>query len=84
MSNCRVSSFQLTRSARLVLAHRALRYASYRDSILAVVEQQGLRVPGLRPREVANGLAVAYLRKRITPDDKKAFLVALSHLSIEC
>jgi len=28
-------------------------------------------------------LPVAYLRKRITPADEKAFLAALSHLSIE-
>jgi predicted nucleic acid-binding protein len=52
-------------------------------TLLAVVEQQGLRVPDLWPREVANGLAVAYLRNRITPDDEKAFLAALSHLSID-
>ncbi|HMD86238.1 MAG TPA: type II toxin-antitoxin system VapC family toxin, partial [Terriglobia bacterium] len=34
-------------------------------------------------REIANGLAVAYLRKRITSVDERAFLVALSRLSIE-
>jgi predicted nucleic acid-binding protein len=57
--------------------------STYADAVLAVVEQQGLRVPELWPREIANGLAVAYLRKRITSADEKAFLVALSHLSIE-
>ena len=30
-----------------------------------------------------NGLAVAYLRKRITSPEEKAFLAALSHLRIE-
>jgi predicted nucleic acid-binding protein len=33
--------------------------------------------------EVAKGLAVAYIRKRITPADEKVFLAALSHLRIE-
>jgi len=55
----------------------------YADAVLAVVEQEGLRVPELWAREIANGLAVAYLRKRITPTDENAFLAALSHLSIE-
>jgi predicted nucleic acid-binding protein len=57
--------------------------SAYADAVLAVVEQQGLRVPELWAREIANGLAVAYLRKRITSADEKAFLAALSHLSIE-
>ena len=55
----------------------------YADAVLAVVEQEGLRVPDLWAREIANGLAVAYLRKRITSAEEKAFLAALSHLSIE-
>ncbi len=55
----------------------------YADAVLAVVEREGLRVPDLWAREIANGLAVAYLRKRITSTDEKAFLAALSHLSIE-
>ena len=55
----------------------------YADAVLAVVEQEGLRVPDLWAREIANGLAVAYLRKRITSSDEKAFLAALSHLRIE-
>jgi len=33
--------------------------SAYADAVLAVVEQEGLRVPGLRAREIANGLAVA-------------------------
>jgi predicted nucleic acid-binding protein len=57
--------------------------SAYADAVLAIVEQQGLRVPELWAREVANGLAVAYLRKRLTSDDEKAFLDALSHLTID-
>ncbi len=38
----------------------------YADAVLALAEQEGLRVPDLWAREIANGLAVAYLRKRIT------------------
>jgi predicted nucleic acid-binding protein len=57
--------------------------SAYADAVLAVVEQEGLRVPELWAREIANGLAVAYLRKRITSADERAFLVALSRLSIE-
>ncbi len=57
--------------------------SAYADAVLAVVEQEGLRVPELWAREIANGLAVAYLRKRITPADETAFLVALSRLRIE-
>jgi len=55
----------------------------YADAVLALVEQEGLRVPDLWAREIANGLAVAYLRNRITSTDEKAFLAALSHLRIE-
>jgi len=57
--------------------------STYADAVLAVVEQEGLRVPELWAREIANGLAVAYLRKRITSADERAFLVALSRLRIE-
>jgi predicted nucleic acid-binding protein len=56
---------------------------AYADAVLAAVEKEGLRVPELWAREIANGLAVAYLRKRITSTDEKAFLAALSHLRIE-
>jgi predicted nucleic acid-binding protein len=55
----------------------------YADAVLAVVEQEGLRVPDLWAREIANGLAVAYMRKRITSPDEKAFLAALARLSIK-
>ena len=55
----------------------------YADAVLAVVEQTGLRVLELWARELANGLAVAYLRKRITSVDENAFLLALSYLSID-
>lgn len=37
-------------------------------------------MPDLWAREVANGLAVAYLRKPITLADAKAFITGLSHL----
>ena len=57
--------------------------SSYADAVLAVVEQEGLHVPELWAREVANGLAVAYLRKRITSAEEKAFLAALSRLRID-
>ena len=57
--------------------------SAYADAVLAVVERDGLLVPELWAREVANGLAVAYLRKRITSADERAFLEALSHLMID-
>jgi predicted nucleic acid-binding protein len=57
--------------------------STYADAVLAVVERDGLRVPELWAREIANGLAVAYLRKRITSADESAFLLALSYLSID-
>jgi predicted nucleic acid-binding protein len=55
----------------------------YADAVLTAVEQDGLRVPELWARELANGLAVAYLRRRITPADESAFLLAHSYLSID-
>ena len=55
----------------------------YAEAVLVAAEADGLRVPDLWAREVANGLAVAYLRKRITPADEKAFLAALSRLNID-
>jgi predicted nucleic acid-binding protein len=56
--------------------------SAYADALLAVVERDGVRVPELWAREIANGLAVAYRRKRITSDDERVFLAALSRLSI--
>ena len=56
--------------------------SAYADAVLAVAERDGLRVPELWAREVANGIAVAYLRKLITSAHESAFLAALSHLSI--
>jgi len=55
----------------------------YADAVLTVVERDGLRVPELWAREIANGLAIAYLRKRITSADESAFLLALSCLNID-
>ncbi len=57
--------------------------SAYADAVLAVIEREGLGVPDLWAREIANGLAVAYLRKRITSTDETAFLTALSKLRIE-
>lgn len=54
----------------------------YADAVLVVAEQEGLRVPEIWSREIANGLALAYIRKRITPSDEKVFLAAMSHLAI--
>jgi predicted nucleic acid-binding protein len=53
------------------------------EAVLIIVEKEGLRVTELWAREIANGLAVAYLRKRITSADERAFLAALSHLIID-
>jgi predicted nucleic acid-binding protein len=57
--------------------------SAYADAVLAVIEREGLGVPDLWAREIANGLAVANLRKRITSTDETAFLTALSKLRIE-
>ncbi len=54
----------------------------YAETGLAVAERDGVRVPELWAREVANGLAVAYRRKRLTSDDERVFLAALSRLNI--
>jgi predicted nucleic acid-binding protein len=54
----------------------------YADAALVVAEQDGLHVPEIWSREIANGLALAYIRKRITPADEKAFLEAMSRLTI--
>ena len=53
------------------------------DAVFAVVERDGFGVAELWAREIANGLAVACLGKRITPADENAFLLALSSLSID-
>jgi len=57
--------------------------SAYADAVLAVVERDGIRVPDLWPREIANGLAVAYRRRRITTADEYAFLTALAHLHVD-
>ena len=54
----------------------------YAEAVLAVAERDGVRVHDLWAREVANGLAIAYRRKRLTSDDERAFLAALSRLNI--
>lgn len=57
--------------------------SSYADTVLAVVETEGIRVPELWPREVANGLAIAFLRKRITLADEHEFIALVARLTIE-
>lgn len=54
----------------------------YADAALAVAEQDGLHVPEIWGREIANGLALAYIRKRITAADEKVFLAAMARLTI--
>jgi len=54
----------------------------YAEAVLAAAERDGARVPELWAREVANGLAIAYRRKRLTSDDERVFLAALSRLNI--
>jgi predicted nucleic acid-binding protein len=56
--------------------------SAYADAALAAVEHGEMHIPDLWPHEVANGLAIAYLRQRITADDERLFLSALSRLSI--
>jgi predicted nucleic acid-binding protein len=57
--------------------------SAYAEAALSLVEREGLRVPEIWPREIANGLAVAHVRRRLTSQDEAAFLTALSHLRIE-
>ncbi len=57
--------------------------SAYADAVLAAAEKEGLRVPELWAREIANGLVLAYRRRRITSADEAVFLAALSHLIIE-
>jgi len=54
----------------------------YADAALVVAEQDGLHVPEIWGREIANGLALAYIRKRITRADEEIFLAAMSRLTI--
>lgn len=56
--------------------------SAYADAVLSVAEQEGLRVPEIWAREIANGLAVAYARRRLTVVDEKAFLAAMACLTI--
>ena len=56
--------------------------SAYADVVLARAEDEAIVVPELWPREVANGLAIAFLRQRITIADEKAFIDGLSRLTI--
>jgi predicted nucleic acid-binding protein len=55
----------------------------YAEAVLEAVEKSALRVPEIWPREIANGLAVAHLRHRLTDADQQIFLDALSRLNIQ-
>jgi predicted nucleic acid-binding protein len=57
--------------------------SAYADAVLVIAEHDGLLVPELWAREIANGLAAAHLRKRIGSADEITFLAGLSRLSIE-
>ena len=57
--------------------------SAYADSVLVAAETEGLRVPELWPREIANGLAIAHIRNRLTADDERIFLGVLTRLSIQ-
>lgn len=54
----------------------------YADVVLAHAEKEGLYVPELWAHEVANGLAIAYVRQRITVDQEQQFIDGLSRLTI--
>ena len=55
----------------------------YSRSVLAALETTHAVVPALWPFEVANGLARAERRKRITQEGIAAFLEALRRLPIQ-
>jgi predicted nucleic acid-binding protein len=57
--------------------------SEYADAVLARAEAEGIHVPNLWPREVANGLAMAHVRQRITVDHEREFLAGLSRLMIK-
>jgi predicted nucleic acid-binding protein len=57
--------------------------SDYADAVLEVAEREGLRVPGLWALEVANGIAMAHSRGRITAAEVDVFLKALSRLRID-
>jgi predicted nucleic acid-binding protein len=57
--------------------------STYADAVLALAETEGVHVPELWPREVANGLAIAYVRQRITVEQEQEFIAALFRLTIK-
>lgn len=57
--------------------------SAYADLVLSIADAEGVMVPDLWPREVANGLAMAFNRGRLTVEDEESFLTALAELSIE-
>jgi len=58
-------------------------FSTYADAVLALVEIEGLHVPELWPREVANGLVIACLRQRITVSQEQEFIDGISRSSIK-
>ena len=56
--------------------------SAYADAVLARVEIEGLHVPELWPHEVANGLAIAFVRQRLTLDQQQMFIDGLARLNI--
>lgn len=60
-----------------------MKKSGYADSVLAAAESEGIQVPALWANEIANALAVAYRRQRITSADEQAFLFAHSLLDTE-
>lgn len=57
--------------------------SAYADAVLAALETDGKRVPDLWPHEVANGLAIAHIRRRLTFDAELLFVGALERLVID-
>lgn len=57
--------------------------STYADAVLAIAETEGLHVPELWPREVANGLAIAHIRQRITVTQEQEFIDGISRLAIK-
>ncbi len=55
---------------------------AYADRVLAATERARILVPSIWPLEVANVLAVAERRKRLTPADSARFLGLLGALRI--
>ena len=88
LDRARLCDLQTTLVAIVVDASVALAWAlpdessAYAEDVLTAAHAEGIYVPGLWAREVANGLTLAYRRRRMTITDQDAFLDALSSLNI--